>query len=925
MRISRRELVKSITASGIALSVSPLAIAEEPSFAARQTLPGRQRWNPAATGVGRIDGVVKVTGAKLYASDFRAADLPGWPSATSHAMVIRAPDATHVYVGLDLSALNGALRPSVAVTAADLARAGMRVPEFYAGDLLCPVGKTPLYLGQPVALLIFEDFDTFDQARLALRDAAIVKFGAETGPVKMPNYGQFRFTRVGGPIPEAPDVYSPVKNGWVSPARFEDSMRPVWARLPIPAGQAYAEAATHGEKIRAELAADNPALLVLDREFETQSVDPMFLEPESGLAWYDARRKNLELVVGVQSPYEAAESIAYLLGNAQAAFKPARIKSNFAYCGGGFGGRDHTPFPLYVALAAVFFPNRPVRLANNRFEQFQSGIKRHAFKVRTRIGVDRTTGKMVAFAADHALDGGGLANFSVNVATVGANAALGIYYVPKADVTTYAFHSRGVTAGSMRGYGTVQTMTALEVMIDEICAALPLDPIEFRRRNALATGGRTMAGNPYIVSIRTQEILDRLEQHPIWKERAEQKARGNQAGILVGTGIACATKDYGTGGDGTLGSVEIDPDGRIIIHCDAVEMGTAIGTAVARRVAAHLGRVADEVAVAQIDTYGPLALVTSGDSYTMSQRTQDEAARNPRWVPSISTATTASIGAHVGTHAAAEAARIVFRFGLWPAALELWGIAPNGPKASQWRTARWQDGQLVMPGVAPLALPAVAAKAHARNGVTGAMAHAFNRWAWSQATFSLDGRAWRADIDALAVRRSAGKYARVNRSNVKFPPTDFNRIGQSYTSLCGHAMRIEIDRTTGALRIARAYSVLECGQALVPDVVIGQAQGGFAMGVGYALLETLPLYEDGPGNGKWNLGQYIVARGSDLPLRDLEIDVLPPVDENEKPKGIAEVVMVPVVPALLNAIYDATGHRFQSLPVTQAMIKGALK
>ncbi|HEY7247676.1 MAG TPA: DUF1330 domain-containing protein [Xanthobacteraceae bacterium] len=75
---------------------------------------------------------------------------------------------------------------------------------------------------------------------------------------------------------------------------------------------------------------------MLDREFETQSVDPMFLEPEARLAWYDARRKSLELVVGVQSPYEAAESVAYLLGNAQAAFRPARINSNFAYCGGGF-------------------------------------------------------------------------------------------------------------------------------------------------------------------------------------------------------------------------------------------------------------------------------------------------------------------------------------------------------------------------------------------------------------------------------------------------------------------------------------------------------------------------------------------------------------------------------------------------------------
>ena len=511
------------------------------------------------------------------------------------------------------------------------------------------------------------------------------------------------------------------------------------------------------------------------------------------------------------------------------------------------------------------------------------------------------------------------------MATVGANAALGIYYVPKVDVTTYAFHSRGVTAGSMRCYGTVQTMTALEVLVDEICTALPLDPIEFRRRNALATGGRTMAGNPYIVSVRTPEILDKLEQHPIWKERAEQKARGQQAGFLVGTGIACATKDYGTGGDGTLASVELTPDGRITIHCDYVEMGTGIGTAVANRVAAHLGRVADQIAVAQVDTFGPLALVTSGDSYTMKQKTQDAAARNPRWVPAISTASTASIGAHVGTHAAAEAARIIFRFGLWPAALELWGIAPKDPKASEWKAARWKDGQLVMPGLPPLALPKVAAKAHARNGVTGAMAHAFNRWAWSQATFSLAGQAWTADIDALAVRRGAGKYVRVDRSNVKFPPTDFNRIGQSYTSGCGHVMRIEIDRATGALRIAKAYSVLECGQALVPEVVIGQAQGGFAMGVGYTLLETLPPYEDGPGNGKWNLGQYLVARGSDLPLQGLEVEVLPPVDPDERPKGMAEVVMVPVVPALLNAIYDAIGHRFQSLPVTQKMIKGALK
>jgi len=63
----------------------------------------------------------------------------------------------------------------------------------------------------------------------------------------------------------------------------------------------------------------------------------------------------------------------------------------------------------------------------------------------------------------------------------------------------------------MRGYGTLQTMTALEVLIDEAAAALPLNPIEFRRRNALKQNGRTMMGNRYIVSVRTPEILDKLE------------------------------------------------------------------------------------------------------------------------------------------------------------------------------------------------------------------------------------------------------------------------------------------------------------------------------------------------------------------------------------------------------------------------------
>jgi CO/xanthine dehydrogenase Mo-binding subunit len=924
MGLSRRQFVASATSCGIALSLSRAGFAAIPDFVTRETLPGRGSFNPAGTpGGGRIDGPAKVAGAKLYASDFRAADLPGWPSRTSHALLIRATDATHVFAGLDLSRLQGALAPSRAVTATDIASAGIRVPEFYEGDLFCPVGKTPRYLGQPLAMLIFEQFDAFDQARLALREPSCAKYGEETGPVAIAPYGSHRFVRVAGATPQAPDIFSPLQDGWVVARSFRDVDIPVWAPAARQ-GPVDAQASFYGEQIRAELAAEDPNLLVLDRQFETQSVDPVFLEPEAGIAWYDASGRKLEVVVGVQSPQEVTESLAYLLGEAQAGFKPDKIHAHFAYLGGGFGGRDHTIMPLYIALAAMFFPDRPVRLGNNRYEQFQSGVKRAVFKMRSRIGIDRATGRIRAFAADHILVGGGLANFSGQVGDVGATAAIGIYDIPKVDVTTVSTHSRGVTSGSMRGYGTLETMTPLEVLIDEAAEALRLDPIAFRSRNVLPTGGKTMTGNPLIGTIRSSEVLDKLAAHPIWQNRAAAKA-GAQQGVLVGTGVACVTKDFGTGADCTLSRVALSADGRVTIHSDAVEMGTGIGTALANRVASVIGGVADEVSVANIEAYAPLELVTSGDPFGITQAEQDEGARNPRWVPAISSVSSASIGAHISTHGAFEASRVIFRFGLWPAALELWGIANTDPRAGQWERAQWQQRRLAMPGLPPLELAALAAKAHARGGVTGAMVHGFNRWEWTSASFAVAGETWTADIDALAVRPGAGAFGRLDRTKVSFPPAVNERIGTSYSSVCGTLVRLEIDRKTGHVRIDKGYSAIECGRALVPEVVVGQAQGGFAMGVGYALLESLPLYEDGPGDGKWNLGRYVIARGSDLPMHDLQIEVLPHLAPNDPPKGIAEVVMIPVVPAILNAIYDATGHRFRTLPVTEAMIKGALQ
>ena len=414
----------------------------------------------------------------------------------------------------------------------------------------------------------------------------------------------------------------------------------------------------------------------------------------------------------------------------------------------------------------------------------------------------------------------------------------------------------------MRGYGTLQTMTALEVLIDEAAQALRLDPIEFRSRNALPTGGKTMTGNPLVGITRTNEVLDKLGQHPIWRERAAAKTGAQQkAGILVGTGVACVTKDFGTGADCTLSRVAISPEGRITIHSDAVEMGTGVGTALANRVAAVIGGVADEVTVANVEAYAPLALVTSGDPLqhhavgagcriaqpALGAGDQFGVERIDRR-PYQHARRMRSGARHLPLRAVAGRARALGNCQDRPAGRR------NGI------SAQWQDRQLMMPGLAPLDLAVLAAKAHARSGVTGAMVHGFNRWEWSRASFSVAGEIWTADIDALAVRAGAGAFARLDRTKISFPPAVNERIGTSYSSVCGTLVRIEIDRKSGQVRVAKAYSAVECGQALVPEVVVGQAQGGFAMGVGYALLESLPLYEGGPGDGKWNLGRYLITR-----------------------------------------------------------------
>lgn len=697
----------------------------------------------------------------------------------------------------------------------------------------------------------------------------------------------------------------------------------------------------HANAIAQELAQPPADWLVLEREYRTQSVDTAAMEPDNVNAWYDPGAQALHLVVPTQSPSEVVESSTEMMTHAARVFPVKQIFVHPCYTV-GYGSKDHYDFPYYGVAAALYAGGRPVRLANDRYEQFQTSIKRHAFTMRYRMGVDRQSGLLQSFQADMDANGGGRSNFSPSVAMVGATAAQSIYYFPRSDLTAVALASRAVDAGSARGYGTLQTMAATEMMVEELAEALKIDPIEFRLRNVLKTGMKNTQGAIPAGAVRADEVLLAAQKHPLWTERGKRKTEFEAAhpGQRYGVGFACVQKDFGSGAEAVFAKVELDAQGVISLHHTGAEMGTGMSTSQAAAVARWLGLPATQVRVAVTD-WSDLPMVANADPYLMSQADQDRLSVNPRWTPAYASPSSATNSAYYYTHATQEAARIVFLHGLWPAALAIWGQGFGGGQSASLvvrvEDARWVKGKLSAAGMEALPLARVAQKAHEMGLVTGAAVHVFNRWQWTEADFEINGTALRVPMDGLSIRygdgasaahkaqmKTPGGYHVLDRKKVYIPPVQRNNAEVTYYSAVGTLVELAVHEASGKVFLLKHHSIMECGTQISPELVSGQLQGGLAMGIGHALHEYLPLYEEGPGNGSWNFNRYRLPRSRDVAVWTQTSEVLPPISSSDPPKSVAEVVMIPVVGAIVNGIAHAIGHHFTELPVTPQKIQEVL-
>lgn len=968
IKVSRRRFLKVASLAGITTYIAPFG---SPAYAAlfEQKLLTPMHWDPA-TGLARyrVDGIAKVTGGKIFARDIRARDLPNWPDQQSHALILRVTRADSIYTGFDLSRLGVDLKPDRIVTAEDLQRDGVAFSEFYGDDMLLPAGKTPAYLGHAVAILIFHDFARFRLAKDALKfQDDIIRYGEYTGPLQRDPWGTFRYVRVGGQDGYADDVFSSLKDAPIFPSQMRKRL-PVW-----PDGKNHGEVGEagmyHAQQIRDELEHPPQDWLVLRRQYQTQSVDTSALEPDNANCWYDGANQTLHMVVPTQSPSEVATTAAGMLAKSRFGAKTLVMHPCYTV---GYGSKDHCNMPFYGLVCALYSDGRPVRIANDRYEHFQTALKRHAFDMDYQIGVDRGTGMIQSCVVDIVADGGGRGNLSASVVMVGATAAQSIYYLPKSDMMSRADASRAVDAGSARGYGTLQTMAATEMLVDELAQQLALDPIDFRLKNVLKTGMKNTQGAIPAGEVRAEEVLKKAQEHPIWTERLQRKDayETEHPGKLYGVGFACVQKDFGTGAESSFAKVEVSPDGRILLRHTGAEIGTGMSTSQALACARWLGQPAHDIGVAIVD-WPDLPMVSSGDPYLMSQAEQDRLSADPAWTPAFASPASASNSAFYYTHTTREAARLVFMHGLWPAAQAIWasgiGGGQSAPYVVRLEDARWVDGLLTSAGMQPLSLAQLAAKAHDLGLVVGAVVHGFNRWQWAEADFMIADKSERLPLDGLALcfggqssanpppgnhsqpyqasgaadkrvlsidagqddslgtkSTTSGHYQVIRREAVYYTPVQRNNAAVTYYSAMGTLVELAVHRASGKVELLNHHSIIECGTLLSPQLVSGQIQGGLAMGIGHALYEYLPLYEDGPGNGTWNFNRYHLPLAKDVALWQQTAEVLPPLSDTDPPKGMAEVVMIPIVAAIVNGIADATGQRFYSLPVTPEKIQEAL-
>jgi len=362
-----------------------------------------------------------------------------------------------------------------------------------------------------------------------------------------------------------------------------------------------------------------PASVTVSGEYEIGMQDQAFLGPESGLA-VPAEDGGVELYIATQWLHVDQHQVAACL-----ALPESRVRLTLAGVGGAFGAREDLSMQVHASMLALR-TGRPVKMVYGREESFFGHVHRHPAKLRYEHSAD-ADGRLVSVKATILLDGGAYASSSTAVCANAASLGVGPYIARHVEIDAYVAYTNNPPCGAMRGFGAVQACFAYESQMDKLAAALGMDPVEIRVRDALTTGDRLPTGQLVEGPAPVAELLRRVAAAPLPAAVSDPRSLPGGAGfttvgegVVRGVGYAVGIKNvcFSEGFDDfSTARVRLSVLGghpAVMVHTAAAEVGQGLVTVQAQIARTELG--VDQVDVATADTTVGSAGSTSASRQT---------------------------------------------------------------------------------------------------------------------------------------------------------------------------------------------------------------------------------------------------------------------------------------------------------------------
>ncbi|HVU45984.1 MAG TPA: xanthine dehydrogenase family protein molybdopterin-binding subunit [Terracidiphilus sp.] len=344
------------------------------------------------------------------------------------------------------------------------------------------------------------------------------------------------------------------------------------------------------------------AARIVEGEYRTGAQEHLYIENNGIIAEWSADN-GLTVWGSLQCPYYVHKTLKSVFD-----LPDEKVRVIQTETGGAFGGKEDYPSTLasHAGLLAMK-SGHVVKMIYDRMEDLAATTKRHPSRIRHRTALDKN-GKLLAMDVDLATDGGAYSTLSTTVLSRATLHSCGPYVCPNIRVTSRAWATNTVPYGAFRGFGAPQAIFAIERHLDEIAAAIDIDPIELRRRNFLHRGDQNATEQVMREPVILDQLLDRALAESDYYAKRERYARENStSAVKRGIGIAAFYHGSGFTGSGelylnSLAGVDVTPDNKVRVLVSNTEFGQGTNTILTQIAAEALGLEFSDVAMAPADT-----------------------------------------------------------------------------------------------------------------------------------------------------------------------------------------------------------------------------------------------------------------------------------------------------------------------------------